>query len=239
MSVPSTIAIDGPAASGKTTLAQELARRLGYLYFDTGVMYRAVALAALRMGVELLDEPAVVAVARAIRIDVLPPSVDDGRPSTVCLDGEDVTWALRSAEVDATVSIPSAYAGVRDEMTRQQRRIAGRGQVVMVGRDIGTVVLPDADLKIYLDASVEARAQRRWHDYQAGHQRGTYDEILDAMRARDALDSQREVAPLRPADDAIRIDNTDLTADDVLARVMALVDHDPDGRPGPAREGDC
>jgi cytidylate kinase len=239
MSVPSTIAIDGPAASGKTTLAQELARRLDYLYFDTGVMYRAVTLAVLRRGIDLSDEEAVARVARAIRIDVLPPTVDDGRPSTVCLNSEDVTWELRSAEVDATVSIPSAYATVRAEMTHQQRRIARRGGVVMVGRDIGTVVLPDADLKIYLDASVEARARRRWHEYRDNHQDSSYEDVLEAMRARDALDSQRAVAPLKPADDAVLIDTTNLTADDVLAMILALIDGNPDGAPDQNHGGDC
>lgn len=220
---PSTIAIDGPAASGKTTLALALATDLGYLYFDTGVMYRAVTLAALQAGVDVDDEAAMVKVARTIQIDVVEPTVEDGRVSTVLLDGEDVTWDLRSAEVDGSVSIPSAYPDVRAEMTRQQRRIAERGRVVMVGRDIGTVVLPDADLKLYLDASVEARARRRWQDYINAGQKAGYEDVLAAMRARDALDSQRLVAPLRPADDAVVIDTTNLEIDDVLAYASELV----------------
>jgi cytidylate kinase len=220
---PSTIAIDGTAASGKTTLALKLANHLGYLYFDTGMMYRAVTYAALERGVALTDEPAVSQIAAAIRIDVKPPTVDDGRPATVCVDGDDVTWDLREAAIDANVSIVSAYPGVRAEMTRQQRRIAERGCVVMVGRDIGTVVLPEADLKIYLDASVEERAHRRWHDYQAnGHDNG-YEEILSAMRERDRIDSERAVAPLRPADDAHVINTTHNSAEAVLAQVLAWV----------------
>ena len=237
MSRVSSIAIDGPAASGKTTLGKLLARQLDYLYFDTGVMYRAVTLAALRRGVDLSDERAVVEVANSIRIDVVPPTVDDGRPATVYLDGEDVTWQLRSADIDSSVSIPSAYPGVRAAMTRQQRRIAERGRVVMVGRDIGTVVLPDADLKIYLDAPVEVRALRRWRDYQSEGQEKSYQEVLDAMRARDKLDSQRAVAPLRPAEDAEVIDTAQANAQDVLQQVLDLIARRDSGGRGPSADG--
>jgi cytidylate kinase len=223
MSLPSTIAIDGPAASGKTTLARALARRLGYLYFDTGVMYRAVTLAALERGIDIHDEAAVVALAEKVEIDVKPPTVDDGRPYTVCLDGKDVTLELRSAEVDANVSIPSAYADVREALTRQQRRIGERGQVVMAGRDIGTVVLPGADLKIYLDASHEERAQRRWRECQANGRDDAYGDILASMRKRDELDSQRAVAPLKPAEDAIVYDTTDVDAEGVMAYFLRLL----------------
>lgn len=222
--LPSTIAIDGTAASGKTTLALLLARKLGYLYFDTGMMYRAVAYVALRRHISLHDEQAVGDVAAEIRIDVKPPTVQDGRPATVCVDGSDVTWELREAEIDANVSIAAAYPRVREEMTRQQRRIAERGQVVMVGRDIGTVVLPEADLKVYLDASVEARAHRRWHDYQDNGHDNSYDEILRSMRERDRIDSERAVAPMRPADDAVVIDTTDRSADEVFEQVMRMVE---------------
>jgi cytidylate kinase len=223
MSLPSTIAIDGPAASGKTTLARALARRLGYLYFDTGVMYRAVTLAALERGIDILDEAAVVALADKVEIDVKPPTADDGRPYTVYLDGKDVTWELRSAEVDANVSIPSAYAGVREALTRQQRRIGERGRVVMAGRDIGTVVLPGADLKIYLDASHEERARRRWRECQANGRDDAYEDILASMRKRDELDSQRAVAPLKPAEDAIVYDTTDVDAQGVMAHFLRLL----------------
>nr|MBN1229793.1 (d)CMP kinase [Anaerolineae bacterium] len=220
----STIAIDGPAAAGKTTLALRLASRLDYLYFDTGVMYRAVTLAALEREIDLNDEEIMAQVARQISINVVPPTVDDGRPCTVYLDGRDVTWAIREPQIDANVSLPSTYAEVRSEMTRQQRRIAERGRVVMVGRDIGTVVLPEADLKIYLDASAEARAVRRLRDYQDNGQDASYNDILASMHARDRLDSQRDVAPLKPADDAVIIDCTTLTVEEVLDRVMQLID---------------
>lgn len=223
MKRPLTIAIDGPSASGKSTLAHTLAQKLGYLYFDTGVMYRAVTLAALRQGIDLADEAALARLAETTDIDVVTPTVEDGRDCTVLLDGEDVTWQLRSAAVDAGVSIPSAYAGVREALTRQQRRIGERGRVVMAGRDIGTVVLPGADLKIYLDASAEARARRRWLDCQAGGRPDSYDDILAAMRRRDEIDSHRALAPLRPAADAIILDTTQLDAQAVLDRVLKLV----------------
>jgi cytidylate kinase len=164
--------------------------------------------------------------AQRVVIDVAPPSVDDGRTCTVYLDGEDVTWPLRSSEVDANVSIPSTYAGVRDAMMIQQRRIGERGAVVMVGRDIGTVVLPQADLKIYLDASVEARARRRWLEYQASGRENSYDEILAATMKRDQIDSQRSVAPLRAAGDAVVIDTTSLDMSAVLKHVLVLTGND-------------
>ncbi|MBN1119829.1 MAG: (d)CMP kinase [Anaerolineae bacterium] len=224
MNPPSTIAIDGPAASGKTTLALALARHLGYLYFDTGVMYRAVTLAALKRGIDINDDDAVSSTARTISVDVLPPTVDDGRPCTVLLDGEDVTWAIREPEIDAQVSIPSMYRGVREALTIIQRQIAARGEVVMVGRDIGTVVLPDADLKIYLDASVEERARRRWEENHLHGTDGSLEAVLDAMKNRDKLDSERDIAPLRPADDAVVIDNTNLSIPEVIEQVIQLIE---------------
>ena len=156
---PTIIAIDGPAASGKSTIAAALAHKLSYLYFDTGVMYRTATWAALDRGLAISDEAAVTKLTESLQIDVKPPSVNDGRQYDVLCDGVDVTWAIRSPEVDAHVSPVSAYPGVRSALTAQQRRIGLRGNVVMVGRDIGTVVLPEAPLKIYLDASAEERAR--------------------------------------------------------------------------------
>src|SRR3990172_2999604 len=161
MANPLTIAIDGPAASGKSTLAQALAQRLGYLYFDTGAMYRAVTLAALRRGLNMADEATLAEVAREVVIDLRPASQTDGRLNDVFMDGEDCTWAIRTKEVDAAVSAVSAFPSVRRALTEQQQRIGRRGAVVMAGRDIGTVVLPGADLKIFLDASLQERAKRR------------------------------------------------------------------------------
>ena len=221
---PSTITIDGPAASGKSTIGELLARQLDYLYFDTGVMYRAVTWAALSRGIEIADETAVTQLAERLQIDVAPPDTDDGRQYTVRADGVDVTWELRTPAVDAHVSTVSAYPGVRRAMVTQQRRVAAEGGVVMVGRDIGTVVLPDADLKLYLDASVEERARRRWKEIQARGEAADYAAVLAAMRRRDQIDSNREVSPLRVADDAVVVDTTDLAIAEVLAEVERLVE---------------
>lgn len=219
----STIAIDGPAASGKSTLAWLLASELGFLYLDTGVMYRAVTLAALRQEIDLEDENTVDEIAEHLDLDVRKPTKDDGRQYDVILDGEDVTWAIRTPEVDANVSLVSSYGGVRQAMTERQRRIGERGKVVMVGRDIGTVVLPDADLKLYLDASVEARAMRRFKECAARGESATYDETLIAMRERDRFDSTRDLAPLEVADDAIVLDSTYLDVQQVLERALEIV----------------
>lgn len=220
----SVIAIDGPAASGKSTIGELLARRLGYLYFDTGAMYRAITWVALKRGVPIGDEAAITRLAEAVFVEVTRPTVDDGRQYTVLADGQDVTWDIRRPEVDANVSPVSAYPGVRAALIAQQRRIAARGHVVMVGRDIGTVVAPDADLKVYLDATVEERARRRYREVLARGEPADYQAILKSMRRRDRMDSQRAAAPLKPADDAIIIDTTEMTIAQVLDAVMALVE---------------
>lgn len=216
------IAIDGPAASGKSTVGRMLAAELGYLYFDTGVMYRAATLAAIRRGISIDDEAAVTALAESLRIDVRPPSQDDGRLYDVLLNEEDVTWDIRRPEVDAQVSPVSAYAGVRRAMTTRQREIGLRGEVVMVGRDIGTVVLPEADLKLYLDAGAEERARRRHLESAERGESNSYQEILDSMQWRDRFDSSREHAPLRVAEGAEVIDTTRLSPREVVDRILAL-----------------
>jgi cytidylate kinase len=217
------IAIDGPAAAGKSTVGELLAAELNYLYFDTGVMYRAVTWAALERNIPIADEAAVSRLAQEVRIDVLQPTAQDGRQYTVYVDGQDVTWDLRRPEVDYGVSPVSAYPGVRAALTAQQRRIGLRGKVVMVGRDIGTVVLPEASLKIYLDATVEARARRRHLENRQRGQKARYADILRAMRRRDQIDSQRDAAPLRPAADAVIIDTTDLQVAQVMVQVRELL----------------
>lgn len=223
MGFPTTIAIDGPAGSGKSTLGALLAEALDYLYFDTGVMYRAVTLAALNKGLAMDDEDAVGDLAQHIRIDVQPPSVEDGRDYDVVLDGKDVTWDIRSDAVNKYVSPVSTYGEVRKAMTDQQRRIAEEHKVVMVGRDIGTVVMPDAELKIFLDAAIEVRAQRR---YQEALDRGAltdFDTVLNSLQNRDRIDSSREIAPLRPADDAVVIVSNCLGIQQVLKTALKLV----------------
>lgn len=224
MKRPEIIAVDGPAASGKSTLAEKLAEYLGYLYFDTGVMYRAVTLVALRQLGSVDSEEEVSSLAEAIQIDVRPPSVADGRKDDVCLDGEDVTWAIRSAEVDTNISQVSAYRRVRQAMTEQQRRIGRRGAVVMAGRDIGTVVFPEAPLKLYLEASVEERARRRYNEIRQRGGTESYEEILASMRRRDAIDAGREIAPMRPADDAVVINTDGRSIEEVLGMVISLLE---------------
>ncbi|MEA3407176.1 MAG: (d)CMP kinase [Chloroflexota bacterium] len=218
-----TIAIDGPAAAGKSTIGSLLAQRLGYLYFDTGVMYRAVTWAALDRGIPIEDEMAVTRLAWTLRIEVVPPTEDDGRQYTVLADGRDITWAIRTPEVNRYVSPVSAYPGVRMALTQQQRRIGASGGVVMVGRDIGTVVLPQAQVKIYLDATVEERARRRHLEVLERGEASDYEEVLEDLRRRDRIDSTREQAPLRVAEDAVVVDSTDKCIEEVVARVEAVV----------------
>lgn len=216
---PSIIAIDGPAAAGKSTLGRRLADALGYLLLDTGVMYRAVTWLVLQRGVDVRDEAAVTALAENMAIDVLPASKPDGRACDVIVEGKDVTWETRRPEVDANVSIVSAYRGVRRALSEQQRRIGLRGRVVMVGRDIGTVVLPEADLKIYLDASVQERARRRHDEIEQRGNEVDYGEVLSKVVQRDRIDSTRDIAPLRAAPDAVVIDSDKLSADEVFEQV--------------------
>jgi cytidylate kinase len=221
---PSTIAIDGPAASGKSTIGELLALRLGYVYLDTGVMYRAVTWAALAQDIPIEDEAAVTGLAGRLKIDIVLPTVNDGRQYTVLADGQDVTWEIRRPEVNRAVSPVSTYPGVRAALSTQQRRIGHKGRIVMVGRDIGTVVLPDADLKIFLDATLEERAHRRYRETLARGGPADYRQVLASVRLRDEIDSGRTTAPLRPADDAVVIDTTLLSVERVLDQVLALVD---------------
>jgi cytidylate kinase len=221
--IPATIAIDGPAASGKSTIGKKIADRLGYLFFDTGVMYRAITWLALARSIPIQDEAEITRLAEEAEIDVRSPSSDDGRNCDILVLGEDITWQIRSSEVDANVSAVSAYPGVRQALTAQQRRIGQRGKVVMVGRDIGTVVLPEARIKIYLNASDKERALRRHRENLERGEVSDLEQILAAMRKRDQIDSTRSVAPLRPADDAMIIDSDKLTIDEVFNLTMRLI----------------
>lgn len=223
MTLPRIIAIDGPAASGKSTIGKKLADELGYLFFDTGVMYRAVTWLALRAGIDVQDESTISELAEQADIDVRPATQADGRSADILINGQDVTWEIRSPAVDAHVSVISAYPRVRQALTVQQRRVSLRGEVVMVGRDIGTVVLPDADLKVYLDASAEERARRRYIELKQRGEPADFEDILNAIRRRDQIDSSREVAPLRPAEDAVIVDSDRLDAGQVLERIKELI----------------
>lgn len=218
-----TITLDGPAASGKSTLGERLAKSLNFIYLDTGVMYRAVTLAMLKKNIDVNDEALVTKVAQDMDLDIQPPTVDDGRSNDVILDGMDVTWEIRLPDVEAHVSKVSAYKGVRVAMTKKQREIGNRGGIVMVGRDIGTVVLPDAEIKLYLDASVEERAKRRYLELINRGKDANYEFILEDLKRRDNIDSSRDIAPLKPADDAIMIDSDHLNADEVYENIFNLV----------------
>lgn len=231
---PRMIAIDGPAASGKSTLALRLSQRLNYLYFDTGVLYRAITWAALAQNLDISNEESITWLAQHVHLDVRPPSRKDGRPNDILVDGQDVTWEIRSQNVEANVSVVAAYPGVRQALMQTQRRVAfeavnlasatGVSGVVMVGRDIGTVILPEADLKIYLDASVEERAHRRFNELFARDETADYKALLSAMRERDYLDSTREVAPLRAAPDARVLNSDGLDADQVVSVILKWIE---------------
>ncbi len=224
MCYPDVITIDGPAGSGKTTLGKMLADYLGYLFFDTGVMYRAVTYAAQKEGIDLDDEDAVSQLAEKLTIDVVPPSQDDGRTADILIDGEDVTWKIRLPEVDASVSIVSTYPKVRQALGRQQRRIGSQGKVVMIGRDIGTVILPEAELKVYLDASVEERARRRFAELSQRDATVALEDILHTIEERDRIDSTRLIAPLRPAEDSVLLDTDGLDIQEAFIQLVELVE---------------
>jgi cytidylate kinase len=224
MSKPRTIAIDGPAGAGKSTIGALVAERLGYLFLDTGAMYRAIALASRRRGVDPDDADNLARLAREVRIAIGPPTVQDGRAYTVLLDGADVTWAIRAADVDRIVSQIARVPAVRDAMVQQQRALALRGRIVMVGRDIGTVVLPDAERKIFLTASAAERARRREEELAARGQARPRQELLAEILRRDELDSHRAVAPLRAASDALVVETDGLAVREALDRVLALIE---------------
>ena len=215
-----SIAIDGPAGAGKSTLARQVAAALGYLYVDTGAIYRTLGLAALRRGVDPQDGAAVVALLEDCTIDLRHGG--DG-VQRMYLNGEDVSQAIRLPEVSRYASGVSAIPEVRAHLMDMQRDLARRNDVVMDGRDIGTVVLPAADVKVFLTASPEERARRRWEELQ---QRGTpeaYEEVLKDMVERDAKDSGRAAAPLRRAEDAVEVDTTGCSLEESLERLLSVI----------------
>lgn len=216
------IAIDGPAASGKSTTARIVAQRLGYIYIDTGAMYRAATLAVLRAGIDPHDRSAVerLVTGLSIHLERLPDA-----SLRVLLDGEDVTREIRSPEVTANVSLVSSYAGVRLPIVGQQKRMGERGGVVLDGRDIGTVVFPDADVKIFMVADINARAERRREELQRmGSAEVSVESLAGELAERDRLDSTRAMSPLQKADDAVEIDTSGLSIEHQVERVLELVE---------------
>lgn len=218
------VAIDGPAASGKSTVARAIASDLHMAYLDTGAMYRALAVEAMSLGIALDDADALTKMACS---SVIRFSHADGHglPTHIEIDGRDVTVEIRTPEADKAVSPVSAVAGVRAAMVEQQRRISREQRnTVLEGRDIGSVVFPHADLKIFLTASAEERARRRTLDMERRGANMTYDEVLADLRRRDEYDSSRSASPLIKADDAIELDTTGMSVQDVVAFVEDLVD---------------
>ena len=220
------IAIDGPAGSGKSTIGEQLAQRLGYLYIDTGAMYRAVAWLALQEGVDVTDGPALAKLARHAGIVIAHPHIDDGRQYTVTVDGHDVTWEIRNAAVTGVVSPVSAHPEVRAILIAQQREMARQHDgTVMVGRDIGAIVLPDADLKIYLTASLQERSRRRYTELveRLGEQNPalpTMEEVLMDIQRRDEIDKDN----MRTAEDAIVIVTDNLSVPQVLEVICSYLE---------------
>jgi len=213
------ITIDGPSGAGKSTLAKRLAKDLGYIYLDTGAMYRALALKVLRQGVDLAHDAGLAELVKSTEIDLRP----QGDGLVVILDGRDVAAEIRTPEVSQMASRVSALGVVRARLLELQRSVARRGSVVAEGRDIGTVVFPQAEVKVFLDASVRERARRRYEELKSAGRPVDFDETLRELEERDQRDSERELAPLRKAVDAIEIDSSSANADQVAAMVLAEV----------------
>jgi len=220
-----TIAIDGPAGSGKSSVARRVATMLGYLYLDSGAMYRALALKALSLRVLLDDESHLAALARETRIELHAPTPEHeaaGAKNCVFLDAKDVTKEIRTAEVARAASRLATVAKVREVLVAEQQRAGAGGGIVMEGRDIGTVVFPLAELKIFLDASPEVRAERRWKEHREKGDNLTLAEVLEEVKERDKRDRERKVSPLVRAADAVLVDNTAMGIEETARLIVML-----------------
>ncbi len=220
MTSHTTIAIDGPVASGKTTVGRIVASKLGYRFLDTGWMYRAVAYASLSAGLDLHDQVEMTRLAESLKIRL----VESESGERLLLDGEDITDRLHEPLVDQGASSVAAISGVRRALVQQQRGIAADGPIVMVGRDIGTVVLADAPTKVYLDASAETRAMRRYEERKTTPGSPDYERVLETLISRDRMDSERSDSPLHPAHDAVIIDTDNLDASETARRIIELIE---------------
>lgn len=232
MSLPSIIAVDGPAGSGKSSVSFAVAQRIGYLFVDTGAFYRAITLLALEQQIDPKDSDRVVELARTAHLDMTSDLKQDGRQFTFLADGIDITTRLHAPQVDDYVSVVAADGNVRATILDAQRELASRGKVIMAGRDIGSVVLPDADLKIYIDASLEKRAERRYSQRIADNEHADLSAIREGLRRRDEIDSTRDVAPLLRPNDAVYLDTTELTLDQAIEAAHHIIlnwhDNQPD-----------
>ncbi len=222
-----TIAIDGPAGSGKSSVAWRVAAMLGYLYLDSGATYRALALKALRHGASLNDEVGLETLAKETHIELQPPKPEQeaaGATNGVYLDGTDVTKEIRTPAVAQAASRLATIAGVRRVLVAEQQRVGGGGGIVMEGRDIGTVVFPNAELKIFLDASPEERAERRWKEHQEKGEKMTLAEVFDEVIERDRRDRERKVSPLVRAGNAVLVDNTAMGIEETARLIVMLAE---------------
>jgi len=216
---PQLIAIDGPVAVGKSSVGSLLARRLGYVFFDTGMMYRAFTWKVLKSGIPIKDEQKLCQLANTTKFDFVPLQ---GCRLSPFIDDEDVFSKLLCPEVEAHVALVSKIAGVRQTLILEQRRLAQRGKVVMAGRDIGTVVLPWAELKVFLTASTEERARRRYKELLDRGENSSLEIVLADLKKRDKMDIHRTVSPLKPAEDAIIIDTENLSLEQVVDKIYTL-----------------
>ncbi len=223
LKLPNVITIDGPVASGKSSVGLMLAKALGYLFLDTGIMYRAVAWAAINQKINIEDVEKVSILAQQIDIEIKPPTKSDGRINDVFVDKVDVTWKIREPEVNKNVSQISRYQYVRKALTEQQQEFGRRGKIVMVGRDIGTIVMPNADLKIYLEASVKERALRRYNEEVKRGKQSDLEDVIKNVEMRDKIDSTREIAPLIPAKDAVIINTDGKDISRVIDEILSII----------------
>jgi len=224
LKLPNVITIDGPVASGKSSVGLILAKNLGYLFLDTGIMYRAVTWAAINQKIKIDNEEAISSLAQQIDIEIKPPTKLDGRNNDVFVNKVDITWKIREPEVNENVSQVSRYQLVRKALTEQQREFGRRGKVVMAGRDIGTIVMPNAELKIFLEASVEERSLRRYNEEVKRGKKINLEDIIKNVEMRDKIDSSRKIAPLIPAKDAVIIATDGREITKVVDEILSILE---------------